>query len=195
MFDVTKLKIFFKSCHKTAIPFDLLLKVPYTERGIGMTDNELDRCMRKFYTNVYTVALCRCKNTSDADDIAQDVFLDLYTYRGSFTGDEHIKAWLLRCAVNKSIDLVRSHWYKFSLPLEAADYKIQGDIADSSNSELLKTIMKLNRKIVEVLYLHYIEEYSIPETAEILAISEAAVRARLSRGRKQLKKLLGSERN
>ena len=160
-----------------------------------MTDNELDRCMRKFYTNVYTVALCRCKNPSDADDIAQEVFLDLYTYRGSFSGDEHIKAWLLRCAVNKSIDLTRSHWYKFSLPLEAADYKTQGDIAYDSKSELLKTIMKLNRKTVEVLYLHYFEDYPITETAEILGISEATVRKRLSRGRKQLKKLLDSERN
>ncbi len=160
-----------------------------------MTDNELDRCMRRFYTNVYTVALCHCKNPSDADDIAQEVFLDLYTYRGTFTGDEHIKAWLLRCAINKSIDLTRSHWYMFSLPLEAADYKTQSDIVGSSNSELLKTIMKLNRKIVEVLYLHYIEAYSISETAEILDISEAAVRTRLSRGRKQLKKLLDSERN
>ena len=55
--------------------------------------------------------------------------------------------------------------------------------------------MRLNRKIVEVLYLHYFEEYPIPETAKILGISEAAVRKRLSRGRKQLKKLLDSERN
>ncbi len=160
-----------------------------------MTDNELDRCMRKYYTSVYGAALCHCKNPSDADDIAQEVFLDLYTYRGTFTGDEHIKAWLLRCAINKSIDLTRSHWYKFSQPLESAEYKVQSGNEDSSGSELLKTIMKLNRKIVEVLYLHYFEDYPIADTAEILGISEAAVRKRLSRGRKQLKKLLDSERN
>ena len=169
--------------------------MPYTERGIGMTDNELDRCMRKYYTSVYSAALCHCKNPSDADDIAQEVFLDLYTYRGTFTGDEHIKAWLLRCAINKSIDLTRSHWYKFSLPLETAYHRTQNDSAGTGGSELLKTIMKLGRKIVEVLYLHYFEEYPIPETAKILGIREAAVRKRLSRGRKQLKKLLDSERN
>ena len=169
--------------------------MPYTERGIGMTDNELDRCMRKFYTNVYSVALCHCRNPSDADDIAQDVFLDLYTYPGSFTGDEHIKAWLLRCAVNKSIDLLRSHWYRFSEPLEAAGGKIHGDNTYTGGSELLKIIIKLNRKTGAVMYLYYFEEYPVSDIAGILHISEAAVRSRLFRGRKQLKKLLDSERN
>ena len=159
-----------------------------------MTDNELEIYMRKFYTSVYSAALCHCKNPSDADDVAQDVFLDLYMYSGSFSGDEHIKAWLLRCAINKSIDLTRSHWYRFSLPLESADNKTQC-VSDNSSSELLKTILKLNRKIAEAMYLHYFEEYTISETAKILAISEAAVRSRLFRGRIRLKKLLDSERN
>ena len=160
-----------------------------------MTDNELDRYMRKYYTNVYSVALCHCKNPSDADDIAQDVFLDLYTHSGTFTGEEHIKAWLLRCAVNKSIDLTRSHWHRFSVPLEAAEDRVHSDPDYSESSGLLKTIMKLKRKTGAVMYLYYFEEYPVAETAEILGISEAAVRSRLFRGRKQLKKLLDSERN
>ncbi|MBQ9385164.1 MAG: RNA polymerase sigma factor [Ruminiclostridium sp.] len=160
-----------------------------------MTDNDLDRYMRRYYKSVYGVALCHCKNPSDADDIAQDVFLDLYTYRGSFTGDEHIKAWLLRCAVNKSIDLTRSHWYRFSEPLEKADGRPQSDDADDGGSGLLKTIMKLKRRIGTVMYLYYFEEYPVSEIAGMLGISEAAVRSRLFRGRKQLQKLLDSERN
>ena len=160
-----------------------------------MTDNELNRYIRAYYKSVYSVALCHCKNPSDADDVTQDVFLDLYTYRGSFTGDEHIKAWLLRCAINKSIDLLRSHWYRFSAPLEAADGKVHSDNADTESSGLLKIIMKLNRKIGAVMYLYYFEEYSVSDIADILCISEAAVRSRLFRGRKQLKKLLDSERN
>ena len=160
-----------------------------------MTDSELDRCMRRFYTSVYSVALCYCKNPSDADDIAQDVFLALYTHSGNFNDDEHIKAWLLRCAVNRSINLLRSYRRRATVPLEAAENKAYTDTGGDDGRELLRQIMKLKRKNGVVLYLHYFEEYTVGEIAKMLGISEAAVRSRLLRGREQLKKLLESERN
>ena len=160
-----------------------------------MTDSELDAAMRKYYTNVYSVALCRCKNPADADDIAQDVFLALYTYGGVFTGEEHLKAWLLRCAVNKSINLVRSFWHRSSMPLEAAEDRVSDSVTDDDARGLLKTIMKLKKKNSTVMYLYYFEEYPVREIAEMLHISEAAVRSRLLRGKEQLKKLLDSERS
>ncbi|MBO6230575.1 MAG: sigma-70 family RNA polymerase sigma factor [Ruminiclostridium sp.] len=157
-----------------------------------MTESELDRYMRLYYKSVYAVALCCCKNPDDSYDIAQEVFLKLYTCGTSFTDDEHIKAWLLRCAVNKSIDHVRSHWYRFSRPLEAAS----GMAADETQgSDLLPMIMKLDKKYRVALYLHYYEEYPVKELAEMLGISEQALRSRLRRGRDRLKKIIGNERN
>ena len=157
-----------------------------------MTESELDRYMRLYYKSVYAVALCCCKNPDDSYDIAQEVFLKLYTCGTSFTDDEHIKAWLLRCAVNKSIDHVRSHWYRFSRPLEAAS-----DMAadETQGSDLLPMIMKLDKKYRVALYLHYYEEYPVKELAEMLGISEQALRSRLRRGRDRLKKIIVNERN
>ncbi len=160
-----------------------------------MTDSELDRYMRLHYTSVYSVALCYCKIPADADDIAQDVFLSLYTHTGEFRDDEHVKAWLLRCAVNRSINLLRSYRRRFSVPLEAAESRTYTDSGGDSPVELLKQIMRLKRKNGIVLYLHYYEEYTVSEISAMLGISEAAVRSRLLRGREQLKKLLESERN
>jgi len=192
---LTILKNFSEKSIISALSLVLLSKVPYTERGRKMTDSELDRCMRKFYTSVYSTALCHCKNPADADDIAQDVFLALYTYNGAFTDDEHIKAWLLRCTINKSINVFRSHWNQYSLPLEAAVNRYSESPEHNSASELLSIIMKLKKKNSLAMYLYYYEEYKIGEIADMLHISETAVRARLLRGRKQLKKLLDSERN
>lgn len=160
-----------------------------------MTDSELDRYMRMHYTSVYSVALCYCKSPCDADDIAQDVFLALYTYKGTFTDDEHVKAWLLRCAVNRSINLLRSHWRRSAVPLEAAENQSYTDNSGGDARELLGKIMKLKRKNGIVLYLHYFEGYTVGEVSQMLGIGEAAVRSRLLRGREQLKKLLESERN
>lgn len=160
-----------------------------------MTANELDRCMRKNYKCVYCMALCYCKNPSDADDIAQDVFLKLFTYGGTFGSDDMLKAWLLRCTVNRSINILKSGWNRFSRPLETAEEKTCTDSYDDDGETLLKLIMKLNKNSRTALFLYYYEEYSIEEISAITGAGASAVRSRLARGRKQLKKLIESERN
>lgn len=160
-----------------------------------MTESELDRYMRLHYNSVYSVALCCCKNPDDAYDIAQDVFLKLYTCGATFSGDDHAKAWLLRCALNRSRDYVRSHWYKFSQPLEAAADKLSYTDGGYEGYELLPLIMKLKKNDRTALYLYYYEEYTVSEITQMLGISEQALRSRLRRGRDRLKKLIENERN
>ena len=160
-----------------------------------MTDSELDRYMRMYYKIVYSVALCGCKNPDDAYDIAQDVFLKLYTSDIRFTGDEHVKAWLLRCAMNRSTDHVRSYWFRNSRPLEDASDKVYRPGQDTEGHDLLKLVMKLGRNERAVMYLHYYEYYTVKELSVMLGASEQALRSRLRRGKARLKKLLENERN
>lgn len=155
-----------------------------------MTANELERYVRLYKQSVCATAMCIVKNISDADDVTQDVFLRLYTYEGSFAGDEHVRAWLLRCTVNRSRDILRSHWYKFSRPLSSAENVPHTDKTD----DMLPLIMKLSRKSRFTMYLHYYEGYTVSEIAEMSGLSESAVKSRLARGREQLKKLLSNER-
>ena len=74
-----------------------------------MTAAELERYVELYKQSVCATAMCIVKNISDADDVTQDVFFRLYTYEGSFVNDEHVKAWLLRCTVNRSRDILRWH--------------------------------------------------------------------------------------
>ena len=159
-----------------------------------MTENELERYMRLHYKSVYAVALCCCKNPDDSYDIAQEVFLKLYTSDTRFTDDEHVKAWLLRSAVNKATDYVRSHWYRFSLPLDAASGKFS-DAPSDSGYDLMRIIMKLAKNDRVALYLHYCEGYPVTELSTMLGISEQALRSRLRRGKARLRKLIESERS
>ena len=158
-----------------------------------MSDNDLDEYVRKYRKTVFGTALCFVKNPSDADDIAQEVFMKLSDYDGEFDSDEHIRAWLIRCTVNLSKSLLRSYWHRFSAPLEEADDKVYYD--STENADMLKLLNKLRPKIRTALYLHYYEGYSAAETAKLLGTTESAVMARLSRGRKQLGALLLEERN
>ena len=159
-----------------------------------MSDTDLDHYVRKFRKTVFGTALCFVKNPSDADDIAQEVFIKLYRYNGTFDSEEHVRAWLIRCAVNLSKSLLRSYWHRFSAPLEDAGSKVYYD-TDPRQQDMLDALNELSSKNRAVMYLHYYEGYSAAETAQILKISENAVMARLSRGRKQLRKLLLEERN
>lgn len=160
-----------------------------------MTGSELEKYIGMYYKSVYTTALCRCGNPSDADDAAQDVFLKLYTCGKSFSDDEHIKAWLLRCTVNRCADIKRSHWNRFSLPLEAAGEKIYYDDKDTDPRTVLSAIMKLDGKNRTVIYLYYCEGYSVDEIAGIVGLTSIAVRSRIARVRKQLRKMLENERD
>ena len=165
------------------------------EKGgdVQVNSSDLERYIRLYRKSVLGAALCYVRNTSDAEDIAQEVFIKLYTYEGSFESDEHVKAWLLRCTINHSKDLLRSFWYRSSEPLEAAAGKVHYDTSEDGG--LSEALSKLNPKIRIVLNLHYYEGYSAKEIAQIMHTTESAVLHRLSRGRKQLKDILINERN
>ena len=56
---------------------------------------------------VYRLALCRMQSIQDAEDVYQDVFLRLLDQEASAWDAEHLRAWLLRCTVNRCNDLHR----------------------------------------------------------------------------------------
>lgn len=155
-----------------------------------MDEKELTRLVEKFSGTVYRAAYCCLRNSADADDITQDTFLALYTSNVDFTGDEHIKAWLIRVAVNRCRNLLRSFRYRTSVPLdEAADITTVPVHRDS----LLPVLMKLKPKYRVALYMFYYEDIPIRQIAEILGEKPTAVTTRLTRARQQLKQLLIKE--
>ncbi|MBQ9384074.1 MAG: RNA polymerase sigma factor [Ruminiclostridium sp.] len=160
-----------------------------------MNGKELGYYLEKYRNSVFAAALFYLKNPHDADDVLQDVFFRLYTYDGSFESEEHVKAWLIRCAINRSKNLLHSPWYRLSAPLEAAVDKIQSDNAGAGDDDVFRLLKKLGRRNRVALYLYYYEDYSTEEIAKMLGISTVAVTSRLKRGRKQLGKLIEAERN
>ena len=133
-----------------------------------MTDSELEYYIRNFRRNVYNAVLCYVRSPSDAEDITQDTFIKLYTYSGEFNGDEHVKAWLLRCAINQSKNLLRSHWYRFSAPLEAAENLSYHDSRDTDD-EMLKIMQRLSKDNRIALYMYYYEGYTLEAVGRIFA--------------------------
>ena len=154
---------------------------------IVITPKEFTRLVELYSGTVFRTAMCYVRNRQDADDIMQDVFLKLYTYGKDFESDEHVKAWLIRVTINHCKNLLKSIKFRIYEPIEKAE-----NVPDTEQeqSDLLSVINELKPKYRSIMYMFYYEGYSVKEIAAVTGEKETTITTRLSRGRKQLKKLL-----
>ncbi len=126
------------------------------------------------------VLLC---HEQDAQDAVQDTFCRYMERSAEFRNKEHEKAWLLRVAANRCMDVHRSRSRHPSVQWEDVDKYCEFP----EQSEVLAELMNLPDKLKAVIYLHYIEGYKAAEIAQMLGITLNAVKKRMQRGRESLK--------
>ena len=136
--------------------------------------------------DVYRLAVCYTHSREDAEDVCQTVFLKLLQQKVLRSGCE--KQWLLRVTANECRNLLRSHWWKTTVPLEDSL-----SVEPPQINETLQAVLSLERKYRVVIYLHYYEMLSTQDISKILNISRSAVTTRLSRAREMLKTRLKEE--
>nr|WP_325211815.1 sigma-70 family RNA polymerase sigma factor [uncultured Oscillibacter sp.] len=154
-----------------------------------MTEQELSNAMETYGDAVYRLALCRMQNTADAEDVYQDVFLRLLEQRSGRWDGEHLKAWLLRTALNRCADLGRLRRRRGSLSLEEVPDAARP--MDEEAAELWDAVSRLPEKLRTAVHLFYGEGYESGEIGALLGVPAATVRSRLRRARAELKNLLG----
>lgn len=147
--------------------------------------------MEAYKNHLYAAAFNVCKNAEDAEDVIQDTFVQYYTSKKEFDNEQHIRAWLIRVAINKAKNVNRTFWRKNKVSLEEYMETLSFETQESRN--LFETVMKLPEKYRITIHLFYYEDYAVNEIAEILNISVSNVKVRLSRGRAMLKEVLKEE--
>ena len=145
---------------------------------------------KKYGNTVLRAAFAFSGSYAEAEDIVQDVFLSLHTQTRTFNDDEHLKAWLIRVAINKCKNLRRSFRFSRTCSIEDLEHSEAICEMDTESRELRQQIASLPKKYAEVIFLHYYEGYSIKEIAKILRTTESNIKVRLSRGRAKLKDAL-----
>ena len=158
----------------------------------GTFDDEYIRYVLDTYSDLI-IRLCYSyvKTMHDAEDIAQDVFLELIRRKPAFTDNNHEKAWLLRTAVNKCKNHLKSGWVSKTVPLEdnLSDSALQTEDSglDDTKRAVLEAVNSLPEKYRTVIHLFYYEDYSVARIAEILHSREGTIKSQLNRGRQLLK--------
>ncbi len=146
-----------------------------------------------FGDTVLRAAFAMTGNYSEAEDITQEVFLTLHSKPQSFETDEHMKAWLLRTAINRCKNYRMSARVRRDQPLsEELTDKLSCEFTPR-DTEIREMIAKLPEKYASVIFLYYFEEYTVKEIAGLLGKSENTVSSLLQRGRKKLKMILVKE--
>ncbi|OXS54238.1 RNA polymerase subunit sigma-24 [Cohnella sp. CIP 111063] len=153
--------------------------------------NESVRRVLDLYSqSLIKIAFAYLKNIADAEEVAQEVFLAYLQKRPAFENDEHEKAWLIRTAINKSKNMLKTGWFRSRNPVpENLSY------LPEEENEILQAVLALDKKYRIPIHLHYFEGYTIQEIAVIMQAKQATVGTWLARGRFLLKKKIGGSEN
>ena len=151
-----------------------------------LAEEQYTRAVKENMDTVYRVAVNYLRDPTTAEDVCQETFLRLFRCKTPFSGEEHIRSWLIHVCLNECKRSVSSPWRR----AESMEEIPEQAFPDTREDDTLQLVMSLPRKYRMVLYLHYYEGYSTAEIAKLLHILPSTVRSQLTRGREKLKQLL-----
>ena len=130
------------------------------------------------------------RNAPDADDVTQDVFVQLLRSKTAFEGERHLRRWLVRVTVNRCRSLFRTPWRRVE---DIEEYAHALAMPSREHEGLFAAVMRLPERYRVPIVLFYYGGFSIEEIAELAHARPATVRARLSRARVRLRAQLGDD--
>ena len=155
------------------------------ERYAGLT---YEQAVRKYADKVTKVCRVHLDNPADAEDCFQNTFIKLYTKSPEFRDEEHLKAWLLRVAINECKSCTRADRRRSAV---IQPKTIAPSPEDACDISWALTLVEFRYR--QVLYLYYCEQYKVDEIASILGKNKNTVKSMLSRGRDRLRKIYGGD--
>jgi RNA polymerase sigma-70 factor (ECF subfamily) len=177
--------------------FDLAQKASRGDMGA------FEEIYRRHHRRVYSICLRMLQNTSEAEDLTQDVFIQLYRKVGSFRGDSAFTTWLHRMTVNQVLMHFRKRTVKFEKTTEEGETPDQ-IVSGTMNPDRMSVVDKiaLDNAIAQlpegyknVFVLHDVEGFEHEEVARILGCSVGTSKSQLHKARLKLQKLLKKKAN
>jgi len=165
--------------------------------------------VRPYERAVFLAAVAIVKNEADAEEVAQEAVLKAFKALGRFRQESKFSTWLIQIAINEAkmkLRKDRRHLYESieqGQQSDDGDY-IPRDFADwreipsqalerrELRNALTKALESLPEKYRTILILRDVNHLSITETAQVLGLSEANVKTRLSRARLQMRDALAN---
>ena len=148
---------------------------------------QAERLARTYADPILRLSYTYLKNTHDAQDICQTVFVKLLTEPREFESPEHERAYILRMAANACKDLLKSPWHQRS---ESLDQGMQVPAPQESDGSVLEAVNQLPEKERMTILLRYFKGLTQERTARVLGVSQVQISRLERRGLERLRKSL-----
>lgn len=173
------------------------------EELVVMLQNDSEEAFNLLYQRyvklVYYIAFRICKNDADSQDIVQETFLQVKRMIQNLKNPSLFKFWLNQITISKCKNLFRKNKY---VTYDDEHYEAKNNLVETREDVLPEAILKFNsdKEVLdafidelpqgqrEVVILHYLEQFSVEETAAILELPQGTVKSRLSYARNTLRK-------
>jgi RNA polymerase sigma-70 factor (ECF subfamily) len=148
---------------------------------------------------VFTLIRRLVPRNAIAEEIFQDVFVEILRSIGSYTSSGSFGGWVRSVAINKSLMYLRSPWHRRLFwidagndldAIELADQAPGGDAGLPAQQELERALATLPAVTRSVVWLHDVEGYTHGEIAQLLGRTTSFSKTQLSRAHRRLRELL-----
>ncbi|NND15501.1 MAG: sigma-70 family RNA polymerase sigma factor [Eudoraea sp.] len=153
---------------------------------------------------VFTLAKKMLKNREDAEEVAQDTFLKAFNGLSKFKAESKFSTWLYKIAYHRSLDYIKRNQRQISSgDIEIEDVRSLSSLEDGfgilarkeRNEQIKSALDSMAGDDGVLLTLHYFQELSIKEIAQITDKTEGAIKVNLHRSRKRLANILENKLN
>ena len=148
-----------------------------------------DEAVQKYAKSVYTACVVRLSGNAEVDDCVQNTFVKLFQKSPDFHDENHLKAWLIRVAINECRNYIGKNRRFLSLD----SMEREPVVSREDERDVSWALMRTEPKYREVLYLYYCEQYKVDEIANILGKNPNTVKTLLKRGREKLRQIYGGD--
>lgn len=130
-----------------------------------------------------------------ADDVLQDVWLDVYRQVIKLAEPAAFRAWLYRIARDRAFGMLRRHrrYEQLTAEAEPVDESPDDDFTSEDAARIHAALDQLPPDQREVLVLRFLEEMSYDEIARVAGCQPGTVRSRIHYGKRALRRLLGKD--
>ncbi|MBK5722702.1 sigma-70 family RNA polymerase sigma factor [Dysgonomonas sp. Marseille-P4677] len=174
---------------------------------IGFDSGIIDQCRRgehkaqmqlytTFYKRVYNACYRVLRDNSEAEDAMQETFLKAFSALDNYDEKTPFEAWLVRIAINASIDKLRKKDMEFTNLNENIHYNVP-DSDDDDWEQIMEQVGKVKTAIEKlpdssrlIINLYLIEGYDHEEIADILNVAPGTVRVQYMRAKQKLIELI-----
>jgi RNA polymerase sigma-70 factor (ECF subfamily) len=183
------------------------------ERLIARDERAFNELMRMYERRIFALVLRMLGNRAEAEDLAQEVFVQVFKAIGTFRGDSKLSTWMYRIAINlckNRTKYLRVRHTDEQDELEAVAERVpMGEVKRANVGQVERpdemmagrqverivqeAIAKLEPSFRECLVLRDVEELSYEEIGEITGLPPGTVKSRIHRARGQLKELVEKE--